>query len=445
MSEISPDPSTNTAPLRVLLIDDDEASFHIVRGYLKNARDVRFTVEWCDSSDAALDEVTGQRHDVYLVDFKLGVPPRTGIDLIREARAAGGTAPMILLTGQGDHEVDLEATRAGAADYLDKADLTPALLERSIRFALHRVTAQKQTVETMRAASEELEAQVLERTLALRRANEALEAENAERTSAERELARANAELARFVGRLERSNGELQEFASIASHDLQEPLRKVQTFAQLIKESAGDGLDEEARDALERVLDAAGRMRTLIDDLLALARVNTKTRIFTPVDLSRTAEEVLADLETRLAETGGRVDVGDLGTIEADPTQMRQLLQNLIGNAIKFHRAGQAPAIVVRGEALPSQDPNAGPGGGRLRLTVTDQGIGFDEKYLDRIFGAFQRLHGRSRYEGTGIGLAICRKIAERHGGQITARSAPDKGAIFLVTLPVRQQREDIA
>jgi signal transduction histidine kinase len=192
---------------------------------------------------------------------------------------------------------------------------------------------------------------------------------------------------------------------------------------------------------------AATRMRTLINDLLTFSRVTSKAQPLVPVDLGRVAQEVLTDLEGRIQQTGGRVELGGLPTLESDPTQMRQLLQNLIGNALKFCRPDQPPVVTVRGRPL---DPPAAVSNGDAaiptlwRITVQDNGIGFDERYLDRIFGVFQRLHGRSEYEGTGMGLAICRKIVERHGGTITARSTPGGGATFVVTLPLaRDDQED--
>ena len=232
---------------------------------------------------------------------------------------------------------------------------------------------------------------------------------------------------------LERSNSELEDFASVASHDLQEPLRKIQSFADELKVSVGNKIDATEQDTLDRMIAAAGRMRTLINDLLAFSRVTTMARPFVPVDLNRIVQEVLWDLEARTRDTMGKIEVGDLPTIDADPMQMRQLLQNLIGNGLKFHASGVTPIIKISGE-------NGGP---NYRLSVTDNGIGFDEKYVDRIFTVFQRLHGRKEYEGTGIRLAICRKIAERHGGEINARSAPGAGSTFTITLPLKQSNEE--
>ncbi len=256
--------------------------------------------------------------------------------------------------------------------------------------------------------------------------------EQAQREIAERR--RAEAELQTYAARLERSNRELESFAYIASHDLKEPLRKIQVFGERLVAKYGDVLDERGRDYLARMQNAATRMQALIDGLLVYSRVTTKAQPFVTVDLNAVVREVLDDLEVRIEQLQARVEVGELPTVEADPLQMRQLFQNLIGNALKFHREGVAPVVRVRSEPLNGSE-------GQYRIMVEDNGVGFDEKYADRLFQVFQRLHGRSEYEGTGIGLAICRKIIERHGGSITAQSAPDRGATFVVTLPLKQPR----
>jgi PAS domain S-box-containing protein len=251
------------------------------------------------------------------------------------------------------------------------------------------------------------------------------------------ELKAANEKLRLYAARLEASNRDLQDFAYVASHDLQEPLRKIQAFGDRLRAKCGDALSETGRDYLARMSDAAARMQTLINDLLSFSRVTTKAQPFAPVDLDKVLREVLSDLEVRIEQTGARVETGPLGAIDADALQMRQLLQNLIGNALKFHKENEPPVIRVTGQRLNGEWPP------RLQITVTDNGIGFEPKYADRIFGIFQRLHGRGQYEGSGVGLAICKKIAERHGGVITAQSAPGDGATFVVTLPVEHSKEE--
>jgi PAS domain S-box-containing protein len=282
-------------------------------------------------------------------------------------------------------------------------------------------------IDDQKRQADRLERMVRDRTAALEEANAALrqEVEERKRTQAE----------------LQRSNDELDKFAYVASHDLQEPLRKIQAFGDRLRVKYRDHLPDGARDYVDRMLASAGRMRRLIDDLLAFSRVTTQARPFEPVDLGDVLRDVLSDLDVRIEKTRGRIDVGPLPTIDADPSQIRQLFQNLLVNALKFHRPGVPPVVAVRGEVVAEPGPD-GPNPLTCRVSVRDNGIGFDEKYLGRIFQVFQRLHGRNEYEGTGVGLAICRKIAERHGGSITATSRPGDGATFVVTLPVRQPRE---
>jgi PAS domain S-box-containing protein len=251
----------------------------------------------------------------------------------------------------------------------------------------------------------------------------------------------AEAELQAYAAELKRSNKELEDFAFVASHDLQEPLRKIKAFGDRLVKRFGATLGPDGKEYLDRMQNAADRMNDLIQALLTYSRVTTKAQPFTLVDLNQIAREVLADLEVRIEQSRGQVLVEPLPAIQADPMQMRQLLQNLIGNALKFRREGVPPVVRVSCEPVTDRPTSLHETQHameeRIRLLVADNGIGFDEKYLDRIFEVFQRLHGRGQYEGTGTGLAVCRKIAQRHGGTITARSRPDEGATFIVTLPI--------
>ncbi|MEE9144417.1 MAG: ATP-binding protein, partial [Candidatus Binatia bacterium] len=255
---------------------------------------------------------------------------------------------------------------------------------------------------------------------------------------------RVEIELKTLADQLKRSNDELQDFASVASHDLQEPLRKIRAFGDRLKIKCGESLNEEGGDYIDRMQHAAGRMQTLINDMLTFSRVTTKAKPFVPVDLAEVTREVLSDLEVRIMQTAGQVEVGDLPTIDADPLQMRQLMQNLVGNALKFHREEESPVVRIQSQLLNGQEGS--PDGDSevdelCQITIADNGIGFDEKYLDRIFNLFQRLHGRSNFEGSGMGLAVCRKIAERHGGDITAKSKEGEGTTFIVKLPTKQTK----
>jgi PAS domain S-box-containing protein len=264
-----------------------------------------------------------------------------------------------------------------------------------------------------------------------------------ERKRAEDDLRSSEGKLRQSTTQLERSNRELQDFAYVASHDLQEPLRKIVVFGERLKEKKIEDLGPEAKDYLERMQKAASRMQTLINDLLTFSRVTTKARPFTSVDLAEVAGDVVNDLEGRIEQVKGRVEiVGTLPVIDAEALQMRQLLQNLMGNALKFRRPEEAPVVKVEAQVF-TDVLNADIGPQQLcKLTVSDNGIGFDEKYLDRIFNVFQRLHTRNEYEGTGMGLAITKKIALYHGGAITAKSTPGQGSTFIVTLPVSHPKQ---
>jgi PAS domain S-box-containing protein len=250
------------------------------------------------------------------------------------------------------------------------------------------------------------------------------------------ELKQAQSALAESVEKLRISNQELEQFAFIASHDLKEPLRKIRSFSDMLAKRLGDKLDANTLDLFFRMQNAAERMQLMIDDLLELSRVGRRGEPFMLVSLSDLAGDVVSDLDTRIKAEGGSVEIEPLPMIESDPVQIRQLLQNLIGNAIKYHRPEEGPVIKVWCQEEP-QRYNKIP---KVTLFVNDNGIGIQEEYLEKIFQPFTRLHGRDAYEGNGMGLAICRKIVERHHGEITAHSILGQGSTFMVTLPVRQK-----
>jgi PAS domain S-box-containing protein len=262
------------------------------------------------------------------------------------------------------------------------------------------VTEERRSREALHKAHQELEIRVRERT----------------------------AELRTTISRLEQINQELQEFAHVASHDLQEPLRKIQTFCDLAKRTCGPVLDSTGQEYLDRVFHSADRMRRLLRDLLQFSRVALKPEPFRRVDLGRIVREAADVFEKTVKDAGSRIEIGEMPVLEADESQMIRLFQNLIGNALKF-RSDQPPRIHIHTEKAESM----------FEIRVKDNGIGFEPQYAELVFKPFQRLHSHSEYEGTGMGLSICRKIVERHGGNIRAESEPGKGSTFIIRLPAKQ------
>jgi signal transduction histidine kinase len=267
-------------------------------------------------------------------------------------------------------------------------------------------------------------------SVALRKARDELELRVQERTA---ELGLINKALKDYAAKLERLNRELSEFVFAASHDLREPLRKIQAFGTILTDKFKDVLGVEGRDYLRRMTSAASRMSALIQSLLDYSHLSRPVEPFEPTDLSKVVKDAVTDLELLIQEAGGTVAYGDLPVIEADAVQLRQLFQNLISNAMKFAEASRPPVVKI----------HTRKNGAMCEITVEDNGTGFDEKHVDRVFKPFQRLHGRSKIDGTGMGLAICRKIVDRHGGTITTRPVPGKGTTFIIDLPVRQRSRD--
>ena len=300
--------------------------------------------------------------------------------------------------------------------------------------------ALRQSETSYRTLSEDLEHQVQVRTEELAASNEELEAANEELAASNEEYATLNEELEEANQLLIRSNDNLQQFAYVASHDLQEPLRKIQQFGDLLK-TRHTSLSGEELLYIDRMQAAASRMSTLIRDLLNFSRLSTQRETTTLVALNEVVQEVLTTLELVIAQTGAQLHINLLPTIQGDATQLTQLFQNLLSNALKFRQERVAPRIQINAYTLSLQELPAWVKPGRAarsyyQIDVVDNGVGFDEKYLDRIFQVFQRLHGKSEFAGTGIGLAICERVVANHGGALTARSQVGQGATFSVYFP---------
>lgn len=269
-------------------------------------------------------------------------------------------------------------------------------------------------IHEQKMAAEIMEQRIEERTLALKRVNEDLES----------------------------SNAELQQYAFVASHDLKEPLRKIHMFGNMLKDRYQDSMEDKARDYLSRIIGSSARMASLIDDLLRFSRLS-QVSFFEQADLKVIINEILSDLEILIQEKNARVTVSSLPVIEAVPGQLRQVFQNLLSNAFKFSRKDIQPVISITATRIKEKkfDSPQEADGPFVCISITDNGIGFDEKYLDKIFVLFQRLHTKDKYEGTGIGLAVTRKIIDKHNGLITAHSREKEGATFNIILPVKQDQ----
>ena len=289
--------------------------------------------------------------------------------------------------------------------------------------SIQEIEKRKELERQLQEEKKRLESRVAERTSQLKLTNEGLREEIKKRRQVERQLRDSTIEL-------ERSNRELEEFAFVSSHDLQEPLRKIQAFSGLLVEEFGEKF-EEGRDYLERIQSSASRMSVLIDDLLTFSRVTTKPSVTKPVALSEVIEYTISDLQDRIKKEEGTVIVQpSLPTVMADETHMRQLFQNLISNALKFHSPDRKPIVEV----------TAKKEGDTYRFWVKDNGIGIDKKYQDKVFAVFQRLNAKQAYEGTGIGLSVCKKIVERYGGTIEIESQLGVGTTFIISLPIEKE-----
>ncbi len=282
------------------------------------------------------------------------------------------------------------------------------------------VAQEREARRALLAAQSDLEHRVSHRTTALSLANEALQAEIAQREQSDEQLRLKTEDLAR-------TNEELSLFASVVSHELQEPLRKILSFGDLLKAAAAPA-ELEAAQYAQRMQDSARRMQQLVESILSLHRATSSAEPLGRVDLGAVLREIVSDFKVRLDEAGGRIEIGPLPTLKGDDVQIRRLFTNLVSNAYKFRRTDTPPVIAV--SCRPGRK-------GFVEITVTDNGIGFEPQYEQRIFKPFQRLHRKSAYEGSGIGLAICERILLRHGGAIAAKGRPGQEAAFTVTLPI--------
>lgn len=358
---------------RILVVDDDEANRQAVRQLLGD------DYELFDAATVreGWEIYQAVNPDCVLLDFCL--PDADGLTLLDRM---GTDVPVVMLTGEGNETLAVEAMKRGAQDYLSKKSLTGEALWRAVHRAIGVVHLKRKVREQQ-------------------------------------------VELERRAVQLERSNRELETFAYAASHDLQEPLRSISGFCELLRDRYRGQFDEQADRWMEKVIRGGDRMKTMIGDLLAYSRIDTRGNQFIPVDLASAFEEAVGNLSIPIRQSHAQVTCDKLPSILADPGQMVHLLQNLIGNAIKY-RGAETPRV-----RLAARRENRG-----WVFSVSDNGIGIEPEHFERIFQMFKRLHRQSEYPGTGIGLAICQRIVQRHAGRIWVESERGAGSVFHFSLP---------
>jgi signal transduction histidine kinase len=456
----------------ILIIDDDRVDARSIDRCLRDAARCRFDAAITTSGAEGIRFLQSAKFDAALLDYHL---PGEATESVLSALVGEGI-PVVIVTGCASAEQARPLIQAGAQDYLEKSALNSALLERVILYALdrHRLIQElKQANRDLRAgvaerkrAEETLEAnamivaatnealgeakQELENTIAqLSKANTNLGRKNAELDEvnmahaatnealeeAQRSLADTVARLSEANQALTRKNAELYEFTYVASHDIQEPLRKLTSFAELLQVDLGGALSDAVAKDLNYITDAARRMQTLVQDLLKLSRAGRTELKRERVSLGECVNRALTALAGRIDDTNAEITCDDLPEVEVDSMLLTQLYQNLIGNALKFVLEAQQPVVRITAE----------PSDGGWVLGVRDNGMGIAPEYAEQIFAPFKRLHGRGEYDGSGIGLAICRKTVERHGGRIWVESAPGKGAHFRFTVAADQEALECA
>jgi signal transduction histidine kinase len=368
----------------VLLVEDNAGDARLIAESLADARGNVFDLEFADRLGVALQRLRDGGIDALLLD--LGLPDSKGQQTFDQAKAGAPGVPIIVLTGLGDEALALKLVEEGAQDYVAKMNLDGGTLARAIRYAIVRERTEQQ----------------------IRRFNEELEHRVAARTA-----------------ELEAANKELEAFSYSVSHDLRAPLRHMDGFSRILLETCASELNPEGQKCLNRICEAAQHMGRLIDDLLKLSRVGRQALALQPVAMKMIVDGVLGDLNGEIEGREIQWRVAEMPSVACDAGLMRQVFDNLIGNAIKFTR-NQPTAAIEIGHAITEGTPV---------FFVRDNGAGFDMKQADKLFGAFQRLHAQSDFEGTGVGLATVQRIIHRHGGRIWAEAEPDKGATFYFTL----------
>jgi hypothetical protein len=415
--------SFNKSDIKILVVDDREDNLFSIETILE--RD-GYTLVKANSGRAAL-KILLNEHDFTLILMDVQMPGMNGLEtatLISE-REKLKHIPIIFITAHNyEEEYIFQGYQMGGVDYIYKP-INPELLRVKVGVF----------VELYRRNHE-----LLMQETKLLNANQKLEKEIEERKLTEEKIRLLNIQLVENNAHLKATNTELDRFAYIASHDLQEPLRKISLFTDKLTTKMNDKLDTDVQSYLQKILNASQRMQQLVRDLLRFSRHTNDVLDFEKTNLNEILNDVLSDLEIDILKRHAKVTAAKLPVIDAIPSQIRQLFQNLISNSLKFCKDDCLPEIHIKSEVMKGSNI---PGIDRqlyennfYRIYIRDNGIGFDKKYAEEIFVVFKRLHSYHEFEGTGIGLSICKKIVEKHNGFITAQSSLNEGSTFIITLP---------
>ncbi len=411
----------------VLIVDDTTYNLEILFTTLQSAG---FTVLVAQDGVSALAKAEYAEPDIILLDILM--PGIDGFEVCRKLKGNRKTKdiPILFMTALDNPENILKGFELGGVDYVTKPIEQGEVIARlkthlKLRRMQEHLQAQNEQLEQEIRIRQQTETQLERSQQLLQQANQELEQRIAERTA---ELVYTNKQLEKMNVELVGSNQELEKFAYVVSHDLQAPLRSIKMFAELLAQEYKNKLNSQADEYLDYITDSAERMQALIKDLLAYCRAGKNEQTWISIDLNDVINNVLRDLEASIQESKARIKIERLPTVQANPREINQLFQNLISNAIKF-RGKNTPCIEIKAQSQQQQ----------WLISVKDNGIGIEPQYQDKIFQIFQRLHSLEEYPGTGVGLAICQKIVERHGGSIWVESQPNRGSTFYFTLPQKQ------
>ncbi|MBA3664224.1 MAG: response regulator [Bacteroidetes bacterium] len=410
--------------IKILLVDDKENNLLSMESIFE--RD-GYELTRANSGKQAL-KVLLNEHDFTLILMDVEMPDINGFEAATMIyqRDKLQHIPIIFITAHsyGDENI-FKGYKAGAVDYIYKPIQSELLRAKvSVFVDLYKKNHQ-----------------LLMQEQRLKAINKSLEIEVKDRIASEEKVMELNKQLLKNIEQLESTNKELDQFAFIASHDLQEPLRKIRTFSNRVVTKYKDHLDDEGKMYMDKMQGACERMQNLINDILAFSKIAVSKEALVYSDLNALLEEVLSDMDMQIQEKNAKITVTTLPKIHVYPSLIKPLFQNLINNSLKYSQKGIEPVIEISGKIEIPED-------GKLqehkycRLQIKDNGVGFEQQYAEQIFTMFKRLHGNSEYAGTGIGLAICKKIVEEHHGYISAKSAVNKGATFTITLPAEANVE---